>query len=170
MKKLYKYILNYGRMGVLEGLFISDEASLMEAIGKEIYWGEVLGKHSEISSTLQLTDITTVSEDQEFIRQFEVCVGESFGYNPVSKYQELKEEGWYGEEEIDDLEEQKMGYNAKYMTDFHLVNSIAYEKRRMNTSKLRIQAAEDELQKRGYGDLDVSPQRQNKNDQIETNC
>ena len=38
--------------------------------------------------------------------------------------------------------------DLKYRTEKHLLNTISYEKRRMNTAKLRILACQEELYKR----------------------
>lgn len=44
-------------MGNLEGVFFATAEEVSRAIGKEIYFGEVLGKHSEISGTLDAADV-----------------------------------------------------------------------------------------------------------------
>ena len=85
MKKLYKFIYDYGRHGMLHGLFIADEESVKQAVGKHVYFGEVLGKHSEVQGDLTERDFLIQSEDQELIQKlldvFEkptLC-----GYNPL---------------------------------------------------------------------------------------
>ena len=44
MKKLYSFELDWGRMGSLEGLFIAEEKDVKDIIGKNVQFGEVLGK------------------------------------------------------------------------------------------------------------------------------
>lgn len=88
MKKLYEFNWDCGRMGDLNGLFIADEADVAAIVGKEIYFGEVLGKHSEISGTLDDEDLTVKSDDQDFITKFIEIMGEGTisGYNPLDYY------------------------------------------------------------------------------------
>lgn len=82
-------------MGDLQGLFIADDAEIAEIIGKDIYFGEVLGKHSEISGKLEAGDMTVKSDDQVFIAKFvEIMGGGTIsGYNPLDYYD--------GEEDFD---------------------------------------------------------------------
>lgn len=85
MKKLYKFYWNCGRMGDLEGLFVADEIDIEAAIGSEIYFGDVLGKHSDIGDKLSRGDLKVKSEDQELIDK----LVELFGGNNISGYNPL---------------------------------------------------------------------------------
>ena len=51
MKALFKMDFDCGRMGNLEGVFITDTEDVEYLVNNKIsvYFGEVLGKHSEIS-------------------------------------------------------------------------------------------------------------------------
>lgn len=51
MKALFKMDFDCGRMGNLEGVFIADTEDVEYLVNNKIsvYFGEVLGKHSEIS-------------------------------------------------------------------------------------------------------------------------
>jgi len=84
MKKLYSMYFDCGRMGSLEGLFVAEEVQLDNIIGCELYFGECLGKHSDISGELEKGDITIVSEDQDKINWLVDVVGSTTisGYNP----------------------------------------------------------------------------------------
>ena len=83
MKKLYRYSRDCGRMGDLEGLFVADDKrDIGPAIGRRIYFGEILGKHSEVIVDLRVEDLTVLSDDQIFIEQFERCRCWS-GHNPL---------------------------------------------------------------------------------------
>ena len=62
---LYKFYWDCGRMGYLDGLFIAEESDLEEAYDKEVYFGEVLGIHSEIYGTLNRDDISLISDDSD---------------------------------------------------------------------------------------------------------
>jgi len=89
MKKLYEFNLDCGRSGNLDGLFIADSMKVNEAIGREVYLGEALGKHSEVYFDLEDGHLTVKSEDLAFIKQLEDLLGEDIsGYNPLSYIEE----------------------------------------------------------------------------------
>ena len=94
MKKLYRFEWDVGRMGMVEGLFISEEEVVDRIIGNRIYFGEILGKHSEVYGTLDKEDLTVLSEDQEFIaKMIEVFDGLNIcGYNPLEYTDENEDE------------------------------------------------------------------------------
>lgn len=88
MKKLYKFNLDCGRMGELEGIFTATDNELSKIKGKHIYFGEVLGKHSEIFvDDFDLSLITPISDDQSFVNKYDEIVG-SIGFNPLDFYEE----------------------------------------------------------------------------------
>lgn len=100
MKKLYRYQLDCGRMGELDGLFIATDQEVQDALGHRIYWGEVLGKHSEIYEDLRRDQLKVVSDDQDFIEKLAALLGTSVsGFNPIDRYQEQLGDGDYGDEE-----------------------------------------------------------------------
>ena len=53
MKKLYKFYWDCGRQGDIESIFIATEKDIKANIGEEVYFGEILGKHSEIYGILE---------------------------------------------------------------------------------------------------------------------
>lgn len=82
---LVKFRWDCGRMGKVEGMFITTRAALADGYGKQVYFGEILGKHSEVYGPLEKGDITIVTEDQEFLAKMIEYVGyEVSGYNPFS--------------------------------------------------------------------------------------
>lgn len=85
MKKLYKFEWDCGRMGEIEGLFIAEETEVNKSIGSYVYFGEILGKHSEVSGPLEEKDFTAISEDQDLIDQLSSIFTHSSlcGYNPL---------------------------------------------------------------------------------------
>lgn len=87
MKKLYKFKWDCGRQGDVEGVFVAEEEGVRDAIGKDICFGEILGKHSDIVGTLEKRDIQILSEDCRFIEQFSKIVGK-IGYNPLDYVKE----------------------------------------------------------------------------------
>lgn len=83
MKKLYKFNWDC-RYGNIEGLFIADEKEVKNIIGKEIYFGEVLGKHSDVYGEIEQEEITEIKASKEFIQEAEKIFGSTIcGYNPI---------------------------------------------------------------------------------------
>lgn len=106
MRKLWKFVWDCGRQGFLESLFVADEAEVESIIGKEVFFGEVLGKHSDVYGTIERGEITAISDDQEKI-DWLIAVTEAkpgrfleiptesitiFGYNPLH-YQRADDKG-----------------------------------------------------------------------------
>lgn len=83
MKVIVEFFWDCGA-GVVTGLFICDKQDLEKIEGKEVYFGEILGKHSEISGTISADDFVIKTEDQEFIQKFIEIIGDGTisGYNP----------------------------------------------------------------------------------------
>lgn len=94
MKKLYKFEWEIKRGGEVEGLFIADDQTIKEALGKDVYFGEILGKHSEVYGTLDEEDLTVITDKPEHIAMLEEIFESSTlnGYNPLE---------YMGEEEED---------------------------------------------------------------------
>ena len=90
MKKLYRMNFDYGRMGSLQGLFVAEESDVENLIGREIYFGEALGKHSEVYGELEASNVTVVSDDQDFITKLVQVIGGGSisGYNPFDYYEQ----------------------------------------------------------------------------------
>jgi len=87
---LYEMNFDCGRNGSLNGLFIEDKEKIAEVIGAEVHFGEVLGKHSDISGTIEERDLQILSEDAEKI-DWLLGLMESFtisGYNPMAYLEE----------------------------------------------------------------------------------
>lgn len=93
-RKLYKFHWDCGRMGDVEGLFIATEKEVKKAIGKDVYFGEILGKHSEVDGSLEEEDLTVISDEQDFINKLEEIIGHTSisGYNPLDYIQESEDE------------------------------------------------------------------------------
>lgn len=84
MKKLYSFYWNCGRQGCVEGIFIAEEAKVKQAIGSEVYFGEILGKHSEVYGTLEEGEIKELDVAQSTIEDLERVIGcDISGYNPL---------------------------------------------------------------------------------------
>ena len=91
MKKLYRFKWDFGRMGELDGIFTAEDYDLENLFGKNIYFGEVLGKHSEIYGILKKDDIEVLSDDEGFIDEFRENLGEGTisGFNPLDHLDEV---------------------------------------------------------------------------------
>ena len=98
MLKLYKFQSDYGRYGTLNGVFVEDEERVAKAIGKNVYFGEVLGKHSEVVLDLEEHHFEVMTEDQAFIHQFEK-LGLATGYNPFDYMEDDEDDEDDGDEE-----------------------------------------------------------------------
>ena len=97
---LYSFYWDCGRMGDVQGLFISTQEQVDKLLGKEIYFGEILGKHSEVYGTIDEGDITLVSSDQDKVNWLlELLGGTVSGYNPLAYYEPEEEDE--DNEEID---------------------------------------------------------------------
>lgn len=84
MLGLYKFSWDCSRMGEAEGLFIAPEVAVKALIGQEVYFGEILGKHSEVYGTIDKDDITLMSIDRVLIEKLHDVFGYTIsGYNPL---------------------------------------------------------------------------------------
>jgi hypothetical protein len=109
MKKLFKFYWDCGRMGILDGLFIATQEQVDDIIGKNVYFGEVLGKHSEIEGIVEKDEIKLISDNFKLVTKLEkIFDSETLcGYNPVHIYKELLEDGFYDDDkEEENIEEE----------------------------------------------------------------
>ena len=81
-KNVYRFHANFRRFGKLEGIFTATPEDVEEKIGEHLYYGEVLGKHSEIQLDLKEKHINLVSEDSEDVETIERLFDGSFGHTP----------------------------------------------------------------------------------------
>lgn len=79
---LYRMVWDAGRMGTLSGLFTATDEEIKAAIGQRVYFGEVLGKHSEVYGTLEASEVALVTDDPAFVSKFDEY-GCASGYNPL---------------------------------------------------------------------------------------
>lgn len=82
-KCLWSFYWDCGRQGEVEGLFKATKEEVENAIGKEVYFGEILGKHSEIYGTIEEGEIELVSDNP-----IEVINATESGYNPLEYLEE----------------------------------------------------------------------------------
>ena len=85
MKALYKFHWDCGRQGDVTGLFVEEKENIKNIIGKEVYFGEILGKHSEVYGIVEKKEITMITDEKVVVDLF-VKEKISTGYNPCSYY------------------------------------------------------------------------------------
>lgn len=90
---LWKFGWDCGRQGEIEGLFVATEDEVNNLIGKHVYFGEALGKHSEVSGTIEAGEIKKVEIDSELVEKVAMVLGNNWnGYNPLSYCNDEDEE------------------------------------------------------------------------------
>lgn len=102
-KRIYKFHWGHYRIGDLYGIFVAMPEQIAEAIGQTVYFGEVLGKHSDVVVDLEPKHFTEMTTSSLMVEEFEQCDLET-GYNPL---QYLDEDEEYGDEEDDDWSEEQ---------------------------------------------------------------
>ena len=84
MNQLYKFYWDCGRNGEVKCVFVSTDEEIVENIGKQVYFGEILGKHSEIFGTLDEKDLEKIDLDEETINKVSAILGSTWsGHNPL---------------------------------------------------------------------------------------
>lgn len=83
-KNLYKLQQDYGRMGFIQGFFLATPSKMESIMGTEVYFGEALGKHSEIFCNISDSTVKMISSDQSFIEKAVECGLVPNGYNPFN--------------------------------------------------------------------------------------
>lgn len=90
MKGLYQFSVDFGRMGDLDGVFIAEKEKVAElvAANPELYFGEVLGKHSEVILDLEEKHIELLTDDPEVIEVLLRVIGTDIaGFNPIDYWE-----------------------------------------------------------------------------------
>jgi hypothetical protein len=82
--KLYKFLWDIPRGGSVSGVFLAEPEEVAKAIGKEIYFGEILGKHSEVYGTLEEGEVKALDVSEEFVEEFGKHFPNGFGHNPLN--------------------------------------------------------------------------------------
>lgn len=93
MKAIYKFFWDCGRMGDVMGVFVSTPEAIKLATDNKtyVYFGEILGKHSEVYGNLSSEDFTLITDNQEFIKLFQEY-DLSNGYNPFDYIEESEDD------------------------------------------------------------------------------
>lgn len=90
-RKLYHFSDYYDRSGDVEGIFTATDEHVERASGHEIYMGEIMGKHSEVITTLDDETLKAIPASTEFIEEFDRLFPHGFGHNPVAVHIEAAE-------------------------------------------------------------------------------
>lgn len=98
-KAVYSFYEDCGRMGDLSGVFLTEKRKVEELIGTEVYFGEVLGKHSEIYFVIEEPMIEMISDNPELIAIFEKYPQLESGYDPVNIWECGNKWSWDGDDE-----------------------------------------------------------------------
>lgn len=80
MKKIYRFYADQW-YGALSGIFVSTDDEINSIIGKSIYFGEIMGKHSEVIEEIDKSHFTLVTDDPVAVEIFEKYNMET-GTNP----------------------------------------------------------------------------------------
>jgi hypothetical protein len=84
MKRLCRYRLDFYRFASLEGVFVltDDEfAAIQEMDGREVQYGEVAGKHSDVHKAIIISKLEILSDKEEEIAFFERILPEGVGFD-----------------------------------------------------------------------------------------
>ena len=84
MKGIYKFELYYSR-STASGIFVATNKQVEKLIESkvEVYFGEILGKHSEVFTNIDPGMINLVTEKEEVVKLFEEH-DLSIGHNPFN--------------------------------------------------------------------------------------
>jgi len=101
-KGLYQFHWDCGRMGEVNGLFITTQEQVDKVVGNDVHFGEILGKHSDVYGTVEANEIKKLDVSSGVCDVLEKAVGRATisGYNPIDTYNEWLEDN--KEEEEDD--------------------------------------------------------------------
>lgn len=98
-KAIYKLSIDFKRQGNLEGVFVAEKEQIEYLLNNKIkiYFGEVLGKHSEVNVIIEENEIEEVTDNDEFIELFEQY-DLSSGYNPLDYHTSMNEGDLFSEQ------------------------------------------------------------------------
>lgn len=84
MDKLWKFHWDCGRAGDLYGVFIATEEEVQSLVGKQVDFGEALGKHSNVYGRIEPKEITLITDNAEAIKALQEACGKTIsGHNPL---------------------------------------------------------------------------------------
>jgi hypothetical protein len=91
-KRLIAFGADYGH-GEITGLFISTEEEVTAAIGSNVSFGEIAGKHSDVNITLKPEHFRVIEVSDDTIDDLETIMGNTVsGYNPFDYMDTMPDE------------------------------------------------------------------------------
>lgn len=78
--------------GILYGIFVATPEEVAKLIGQEAYFGEVLGKHSEVYGTISANHISLLTDNPEVVKWLEEKECGGLGYNPFDHVEKQDED------------------------------------------------------------------------------
>lgn len=88
---LWRFHWDMGHQGAVEGIFVATQREIAEALDKRVYFGDILGKHSDVHGVLEDADLTMLTAEPAAVDTFQRYVKTS-GYNPLDYLEEEEEE------------------------------------------------------------------------------
>lgn len=88
---LWRFHWPMGRQGDVEGVFVATHGEIKAALGLRVYFGDILGKHSDVHGMLEEQDLTMLTDDPTGVASFQRYV-RSTGYNPLEYLEEEEED------------------------------------------------------------------------------
>lgn len=83
-KVLAKFYEDWGRHGSIESVFVTTIDKINEMTGKNFYFGECLGKHSEVTGKFKASNFTVLSADEDFVTKCEEVFKNHLPFGNVS--------------------------------------------------------------------------------------
>ena len=107
-KILVRFEIDYGRHGSIEGLFVTTKEWMEALTGETIYFGEILGKHSEVCiDNFDWKEYCTVlTDDQDKINFLTDLLGWHIsGYDPSDYFEIYESDEYFEGKEATDISE-----------------------------------------------------------------
>lgn len=89
---IYRYYQDFGRMGELEGVFVARPSDIRKVTGHTAHFGEVLGKHSDVSSSDWDAYLEVLNDEPDFVEKAIACGLVGIGYNPLDYIYDYEDE------------------------------------------------------------------------------
>ncbi len=88
-REVFRFNWPAGRGYSVEGVFTSTQAQVDALEGSYVNFGEICGKHSQMSGIIEPGEIIAISKDPAVVEFVDECGG--FGHDPVAQYIQDKE-------------------------------------------------------------------------------
>ena len=98
---IYCYEVDYGRRGTVSGTFVATRGKVESLRDLTVYFGEILGKHSDVSVDFSEEELICLTEDQAFIKKAKEYKLVPIGRNPFDYIDEDESDDDYEEDDED---------------------------------------------------------------------